>query len=475
MLPAHRNPPAASFESWSHRAVVAWRCVPVKNAPMRARSAPVALVLVLLLVLTACGSGGDGGSASGGSGATTRTVLVDYNHDEIAGSFLENYPRNVTVRPGDTVVFKQAWTGEPHTVTFGTHFDEITNIHPDLRRWIKEGGKDPFETLPKDVQQRGEEMFSKIPFAFGEDNITQNAGQPCYLDTGLPPEDPNTPCETQKQPAFNGKQSYYSSGIIPYQGEQGNRFEVKLAEDIAPGDYAYYCAVHGPGQAGVITVKPKGSEIPSQAEVNRAARREIGRVAKPLLEAKEAAERGRYRYEGRQVEHNLAGFGALENPEEVHAFVSEFAPDTINARVGEKVSWEVLGFHTISFDVPRYLPILTFAKDGKVTLNPKVSEPQGGWPGAPEEEGPPEGEGPPPEGEGPPPDGEGGEGEDGEDGPSDDGKPPAEVDAGRWDGNGFVSSGLMGDVIYSVTFDKPGRYKYACLIHPRMVGEVVVR
>jgi plastocyanin len=50
-----------------------------------------------------------------------------------------------------------------------------------------------------------------------------------------------------------------------------------------------------------------------------------------------------------------------------------------------------------------------------------------------------------------------------------------DVDAGKWDGSGFISSGSpQGAINWSLTFTKAGKYKYACLIHPRMVGEVDV-
>ena len=80
----------------------------------------------------------------------------------------------------------------------------------------------------------------------------------------------------------------------------------------------------------------------------------------------------------------------------------------------QKVTWRIVGdSHTVSFDVPKYLPEITFAKDGC--------------------------------------------------------------------GGHLLSSGLGGptdptqEVTYSVTFTKPGSYKYACLVHPQMVGEVDVQ
>ncbi len=43
------------------------------------------------------------------------------------------------------------------------------------------------------------------------------------------------PRPQQEQPEFTGPQSYYNSGIIPYEGQQGNEYRVKLADDIEPG------------------------------------------------------------------------------------------------------------------------------------------------------------------------------------------------------------------------------------------------
>ena len=52
------------------------------------------------------------------------------------------------------------------------------------------------------------------------------------------------------------------------------------------------------------------------------------------------------------------------------------------------------------------------------------------------------------------------------------------LEAGKWDGSGGLhSSGADfhdGDT-YAVTFTKSGTYPYACLIHPGMIGKVVVK
>ena len=53
------------------------------------------------------------------------------------------------------------------------------------------------------------------------------------------------------------------------------------------------------------------------------------------------------------------------------------------------------------------------------------------------------------------------------------------IDAGRWDGVGVRSTGLVGSyppvlVTLRQTFTKAGTYPYRCLFHPAMAGAVKV-
>lgn len=377
-------------------------------------------VAVMALVASGC-------AGSDPSEPQSRTVLADYNHDEFAGSFLTYFPQIVTVRPGDTVDFKQAWTGEAHTVTMGTLVDKA--VAP-VRELIKRN-EVPDEPPPEIL-----EALAPLPEFLDEDGVNQVAGQPCYLEQGLPPTDRATPCPEVPQPAFNGRQSYFNSGFIPYEGEQGNQFTMKLADDIAPGTYNYYCNLHGPLMSGEIVVQPQGSDIPSQSSVDKSARAEIEKLSQPLLDAYEGAVAGQAEIEGQKITGYLSGFFSEAAPE---AFISEFIPSDIKAKVGEKVAWTFVGGHTVSFGVPDYFPQYTVEDDGTVIFNPQAYQPVGG-PGAPMEET----------------------------------EEPPVVDAGTWGGSGFLSSGLFYGGEYSLTFTKAGRYKYACLVHPRMVGEILV-
>lgn len=454
-------------------------------------------VAVIGLVLVASGCAGGGGNE--------RTILVDYSHDEFSSFMLDNFPGEVTVAPGTTLVFKQTWTGEPHTVTGGKLVDEMMKVGGPWFQFFEafeaiaaEGSlpdpenpsgsaeefwdavadakddedreslyeawdelraadvdipdrKDPegsFEDVVQAVDKESNAFFEEevsVPWAFDENDeggfITQNAGQPCYLTKGGPPKKAEQPCTDaqQEQPAFDGKLTYYNSGIIPYEGAGGNTFRVPLADDIEPGSYTFYCAVHGPSQATKVTVTDDASEADSQEEINRRARQEIAKFSEPMAKTYGDARDLDVEFQGETIEGPFAG---LTTP--VHAGIDEFLPKTIRTKVGEKVTWKIMGAdHTISFDVPEYFPIMTFAKNGRVALNDKLQDPAGGSPKIVDAE----------------------EGE------------ITSVDGGTYDGSGFFSSGLFGGepyAEYSLRFSKPGTYKYACLLHPPMVGTVTV-
>jgi plastocyanin len=454
------------------------------------RRATAALVLLLA---TSCVGGG----------SNERTILVDYSSDEFASFFLLNFPKKVEVHQGDTLVARQTWTGEPHTFTGGTRvnkavsglanwldfFDAFealmsegarlpdpedpgnttvadftkaindakpsparTNIIASLRALRAGGAKVPDLEDPPDQSfaefvayvDKASQGGEKLPEAFTEDGIAQNAGQPCYLSTGIPPKDPKKHCTNaqQKQPEFTGKQSFYSSGIIPYQGPQGNTYRVPLSDDIKPGEYLFYCLVHGPGQRTKVVVKPKGAKIPGQGEVTREARKEIDVIAEPLQKQfREAKRTGRLTLPGGRGKVPGPFVGLIGGN---HTAINEFVPKTVRTKAGQPIRWKMMGSnHTISFDVPTYFPQVQFLKNGTVRLNPKLEPPAGGAKKVPEQEG----------------------------------MGVFKFDGGAYDGSGFWSSGLIGAepyLEYTMSISKRGTYRIACLIHPPMVGTVVV-
>jgi plastocyanin len=398
----------------------------------------VASGLAFVVLTTAC---------VGGTGPGTRQISVDYSYDEFASFFIANFPSQVTVRQGDQLVFQQTWTGEPHTVTGGRLADEVGEL---IRPFLAD--RDAGREVPDEPPDELDDAMNAVGWAFGDEEgeLNQTLAQPCYVDDEDDRKD-GRPCRARKQPEFDGTQLLYSSGVIPYDGPQGNEFRVRLADDIDPGRYFFYCAVHGPFQRTDVEVKPRGSVVPSADATRRSARRAIERMARPLLDLyRDATDRGRVTLrdpasgERARISGNFAG---LVSPEQQEAAANEFIPKQIRVRAGEKITWNVLGKHTITFGVPEYLPIITFARDGTVRLNPKVEEPAGGAPTMLERER-----------------------------ESDDPEPVV-FDAGTYDGEGFWSSGTAGAepwLEYSMRISEPGTYRYACLIHPPMVGTVVV-
>lgn len=404
----------------------------------------VALVGLVALVASACGGGGSAG------GGETRKVLVDYKHDQFSASFLAYFPDDVKVHPGDTVEFKQFWTGEPHTVTMGTLVDETGGSVWSTVQDIRSG---KLKELPKEEPPEFEQFFEKLPFMGDEESLKpiQAAAQPCYLDTGAPDfSDIDKPCPKRPQPAFNGRQSYYNSGFIPYQGKGGNTFKLPIAKDAKPGTYNYYCNWHFVGMSGTVTIVPEGEKIPSQAEVAKTGQQQVRNYTDKLAQALAAVRAGK------KLPVPAAGVTLTEELEKdeplFEAFVNEFVPATVNAEVGEKVTWTFDGGHSLAFNVPKYFPVFDVKKDGRVTMDKRGFEPVR-FPGPPKrDQGGGEGDGPPPQ--------------------------PVEVDGGRFDGSGGLHSTGMdfndGDK-FSLTFTKPGTYLFACLIHPPMVGKVVVK
>jgi plastocyanin len=402
--------------------------------------------VVLLFVLGGCAGG-----------SQTRTVLADYSNDQFASAFLGFFPTDVAVHPGDTITFRQTWTGEPHTVTMGHLVDPAEKLITPFLEKYRTGG---FAALPHEEPKGIEEAFGKLPTIFDEktNQIAQNGAQPCYLNTGSAPKEINTPCKHRAQPPFTGRQSLYNSGYIHYAGANGNVFRVPIAKDATPGHYYYFCLVHGPLMSGYIDIKPKGQSIPSQETVSRQASKELGVWSKPLEtawntanagkvvpppEAKELVAPGSKYFKGIFV-----GLGALPDEKlQFESSINEFIPRKTTAKVGAPVTWTTFGGHTISFDVPKYFPIITVRKDGTVVRNPKLDAPAGGAPPLPKVD---------------------------ESNPK-----PAHIDGGTYDGSHFWSSGMINTpddryAQYTLRFSKPGTYRYACLVHPAMVGDITI-
>ena len=396
---------------------------------------------VLVLLIGACTAGS----------AETVTVRVDYDHDEFATQFIRYFPDSIQVHAGDTVIFRQDWTGEAHTVTLGTMVDEVLSVTKPL---FEEWGEVPEDQIPPEVLDAYFTAECSVPVLFGceeepteqeptgeavdSDEINQTIAQPCLIEQGSLPED-GAPCATQDLGPFDGTEAYYNSGFIGLETEGENIFELELSDSIEPGEYNIFCSVHGSFHNATMQVVPSDQPIPSANEVNLQTREELNEVVEPFRQVYESANEGQFVFGGEAFTGNFSGL----MDERVEGLLNEFIPETIEAEVGEPVTWLMFGPHSISFDVPEYFPIYEQLEDGTVSANEEVYLPAGGAPEVEEA----------------------------------DSVDPIVVDGGTWDGTDFWSSGVLYSdayVEYTLRFSAPGTYRYACLIHPPMVGTVTV-
>jgi plastocyanin len=274
--------------------------------------------------------------------------------------------------------------------------------------------------------------------AVDSDEINQTIAQPCLIEQGSLPED-GAPCATQDLGPFDGTEAYYNSGFIGLETEGENIFELELSDSIEPGEYNIFCSVHGSFHNATMQVVPSDQPIPSANEVNLQTREELNEVVEPFRQVYESANEGQFVFGGEAFTGNFSGL----MDERVEGLLNEFIPETIEAEVGEPVTWLMFGPHSISFDVPEYFPIYEQLEDGTVSANEEVYLPAGGAPEVEEA----------------------------------DSVDPIVVDGGTWDGTDFWSSGVLYSdayVEYTLRFSAPGTYRYACLIHPPMVGTVTV-
>jgi plastocyanin len=369
-------------------------------------------------------------------------VQIDADSDEFNAAFFAFLPDELAAHPGDTVTFDLPhFTGEPHTVTFGTLVDTAAEKLNEVGASISYSER---ENLPEMLK-----LTDVFPHRVGKGppDVNQAAAAPCYLDTGEPPfplEGNGPPCPKREQPEFNGRQTFYNSGVLQADGDS---FSVKLAKDIAPGSYAFICLVHRSLMRAELGVADAKEQIPSPDEVVTAGKDQLEQMLAELkAEANEVA--------AATPEEPVAGseapsvFGQEAEPS--NAEVAEFGPKELSVAVGESITWTVRFFHTVSINAPEEaVGGLTKAPDGSFHLNPGGIFPAES-PLAPEDylNFPPTTD------------------------------KPITIDGKSFTG-AFKSSGLLGSIppaliSYKVSFPKAGTYTLRCLFHPDMKGQIKV-
>jgi plastocyanin len=407
----------------------------------RTRLAAVVVLVAVSIVAAGCGGDDDdaattqtstgSGTSGAGEGPVTLPVQVDALPDEFSASFFAYFPDQLRARPGDTVSFTSRFTGEPHTVAFGTLLDTALDAFAAV----------PAGTAPSaDVQA----LLARVPSFFSPTETRVDAdpqpaaAQPCFLASGDPPAVEACADQPAEPPAFDGTQSFFSSGFLPDEAT----FDVKLADGIAPGTYRFMCLVDRTEMTGVLTVVEPGQSVPAPADVRTQAEVEIEGAVDALRDRAATAKA--------VTTADAATAGAPEPAEApatapggrtIDSTVNVF-PDEVSVPVGGAVNWTVHGAHMIAFNAAEDArPLYAFDASGVVRANKKGANPSGSPPrpaGA---------------------------------------RPPVVVNAGQFDGTGFRNSGLLvgeGDLSWRLTFTKAGTYTYLCLFHTDMEGSVKV-
>jgi plastocyanin len=256
--------------------------------------------VALVLVASAC--------SQGVSGTQTYNVSVDQaSPEDKKFQFSAYYPGTVTVAPGDSVVFTNASTEAPHTITFGIEDDRSNS--------------------PPPVTQQG----SENPAVFA----------PCFLEND--PTNELVECENQELPDYNGE-GYWNSGVlVPATAPEGAKeVTVNISDEIDEGTYSFVCILHS-FMAGNIEVAADDDRI-SPDEVTEAGEES----AEAALTASEEIEDPEAERDGDTVTV-AAGFG------DRIVSVNRFAPASLDVEPGTTVQWVAQNPyepHTVTFESP---------------------------------------------------------------------------------------------------------------------------
>lgn len=403
------------------------------------------LAAALLLGGPACGSDDEGAKKSAGeaevAGPQTFEVDIDGDSPDFNAVFYAYFPKRLAARPGDTVKFDLPhFTGEPHTVTFGTLVDTAVD---KLRQVGASLTYSERENLPEMLK-----LTDVFPHKVGKTyEANQGAAQPCFLDSGDPPfplEGSGPPCPKREQPGFNGRQTFYNSGVMQADGDS---FRVKLADDTAPGSYSFICLVHRTLMTGELDVAEAKASVDPPEDVVAQGKKQLEELTASLdREAEELA--------AATAEKAVAGTMPSSVSEKRwdpdNADLAEFGPKELSVPVGGTVTWAVRMFHSIAINAPEEaVGLLTKQPDGAFLFNPAGLFANG----SPD---------PPVDYINFPPTTD----------------KPITVDGKAFTG-AFKNSGLFGSVppslmSYKVTFPKAGTYTLRCTFHPDMKGQIKV-
>jgi len=223
------------------------------------------------------------------------------------------YPSEVQVRPGDTLRFENGSGAVPvpHTVTRGTGADVGTQLPPPVAEGV-----------------------GQVPAVWGA----------CVSEEALALEDTDCPDGNADYPADGdtvdmapfADQGFYNSGIF----DPGQMVVMPVAEDAAPGTYAFVCYLHPATMEMTVEVVGPDEQVQTQDDLDAAAQEAIGADLADGNEATAAAESA-------DRPRDVVQAGA----EQGAAVVTRFFPTEITVAAGTTVTWVNEGNdpHVVSF------------------------------------------------------------------------------------------------------------------------------
>ena len=360
---------------------------------------PLATAGLLALGLPAC-SALEGAHTVVVGGDETVTITALARRQTFDAAFLSFVPSKLRLRPGDGIRFEERGDGGPHTVTFGRRLEGAT-------------------TVPSPFGRPGPGEAPAFDPTAAERCIAVSAGSPCKPRTKLP--------------AFDGSAHLYNSGLL----EEGERYTVRLSDDIPLGRYTFMCLLEPESMRGELEVVGSDVDRPHPGAVRERAEDELEEAARALAGAAQGAA---------AAKAPAAVAGVAEQGTDDHLLT--FGPAEYVVPVGGSLTWRFAGRHSVTFSPSAAAGRgLTFEEAGVRWLNdvawapaPAVTITTRPAPGGPA---------------------------------------LTVLDGGAWDGTGMRSSGIVRSTAaapgaYSLAFTRAGRYDYRCLVHPVMKGRVLV-
>jgi plastocyanin len=323
------------------------------------------------------------------------------------------FPSTVRVRVGDTVTWRMN-DDDLHTVTFtaGVNADPAAGGE---QHPLGPGG----EMIPGLIVPRP---------ADGPPGVMLNP------QLAFPTRAPRAPVET-----YSGT-GYFNSGILSKQpAEPGappnDTFALRFD---TPGTYPYLSLILPDRMLGTVEVVPAGADAPDQAAIDAQANAEMGPLLALVQKAKaqgQALQRSDPGPGGSTIWYVRAGNSDFQSGDQ-RPHLMEFSPRDITVNAGDTVVWGSTLFHSVSFTPSAPLPDLVIpvpqpAGPPQLTVNPQVLNPA---------------------------------------------KPAPVFDSTQYYNSGLLGPIAPGGFSWALTFDRPGTFEYACLVHAGlgMKGTVTV-